>query len=52
MQKTFQVGAKTNVLDQDKAEASFAAKRVIYGRQTMTFNLLQLKYHWAYDLYG
>jgi len=51
MQKTFQVGAKTFVLDQAKAEAAFAAKKVINGRQTMTFNLLPLKYQWAYDLY-
>ena len=51
MLKTFQVGSKTFVLDQDKAEAAFAAKRVINGRQTMTFNLLPLKYQWAYDLY-
>src|SRR6204780_4335966 len=51
MQKIFQVGTKTFVLDQAKAEAAFAAKRVINGRQTMTFNLLPLKYQWAYDLY-
>ncbi|MCF7688687.1 MAG: ribonucleotide-diphosphate reductase subunit beta [Cephaloticoccus sp.] len=51
MQKTFQVGAKTFVLDQSKAEAAFAAKKVINGRETMTFNLLPLKYQWAYDLY-
>ncbi|GAB1488864.1 ribonucleotide-diphosphate reductase subunit beta [Opitutaceae bacterium] len=51
MQKTFQVGTKTFVLDQDKAEAAFAAKKVINGRETMTFNLLPLKYQWAYDLY-
>ena len=51
MQKIFQVGAKTFVLDQDKAEAAFAAKKVINGRVTMTFNLLPLKYQWAYDLY-
>ena len=51
MQKTFQVGAKTFVLDQAKAEAAFAAKKVINGRVTMTFNLLPLKYQWAYDLY-
>ena len=51
MQKTFQVGTKTFVLDQEKAEAAFAAKKVINGRITMTFNLLPLKYQWAYDLY-
>ncbi|MCF3651049.1 ribonucleotide-diphosphate reductase subunit beta [Synoicihabitans lomoniglobus] len=51
MQKTFQVGSKTFVLDQAKAEAAFAAKKVINGRETMTFNLLPLKYQWAYDIY-
>ncbi len=51
MQKSFQVGAKTFVLDRSKAEAAFAAKKVINGRETMTFNLLPLKYQWAYDLY-
>jgi ribonucleoside-diphosphate reductase beta chain len=51
MQKTFQVGSKTFVLDQAKAETAFAAKKVINGRPTMTFNLLPLKYQWAYDLY-
>src|SRR5688500_6403597 len=51
MHKTFQVGAKTFVLDQAKAEAAFGAKKVINGRQTMCFNLLPLKYQWAYDLY-
>ena len=50
-QTTFTVGTKTFVLDQDKAEAAFAAKKVINGRETMTFNLLPLKYQWAYDLY-
>ena len=51
MQKVFQVGSKTFVLDQEKAEAAFAAKKVINGRETMTFNLLPLKYQWAYELY-
>jgi hypothetical protein len=30
-----------------KAEAALAAKRVVGGRKTMTFNLLPLKYGWA-----
>jgi ribonucleoside-diphosphate reductase beta chain len=51
MTKTYQIGNKTFVLDQTKAEAAFAAKKVILGRETMTFNLLPLKYQWAYDLY-
>jgi ribonucleoside-diphosphate reductase beta chain len=51
MQKVFQVGSKSFNLDEAKAEAAFAAKRVINGRESMTFNLLPLKYQWAYDLY-
>ncbi len=51
MTKTYQIGNRSFQLDQDKAEAAFAAKRVILGRETMTFNLLPLKYQWAYDLY-
>ena len=51
MHKSFTVGNKTFVLDQDKAEAAFAAKMVINGRQVPYFNILPLKYQWAYDLY-
>ncbi|TVR52492.1 MAG: ribonucleotide-diphosphate reductase subunit beta [Puniceicoccaceae bacterium] len=51
MNKTYQIGAKTFLLDQTKAEAAYQAKKVILGRETMTFNLLPLKYQWAYDLY-
>ncbi|MDP0499238.1 MAG: ribonucleotide-diphosphate reductase subunit beta [Verrucomicrobiota bacterium JB022] len=48
---TYTIGNKTFVLDRDKAEEAFAAKRVINGRDTMFFNILPLKYQWAYDLY-
>ena len=48
---TYTLGDKTFVLDRDKAEAAFQAKRVINGRDTMYFNILPLKYPWAYDLY-
>jgi ribonucleoside-diphosphate reductase beta chain len=51
MEKTFVIGNRTFVLDQDKAEEAFQAKRVINGHETMAFNILPLKYHWAYDLY-
>ncbi len=51
METTFTLGNKTFVLDEAKAEKAFAAKRVINGRQTMAFNLLPLKYQWAYDIY-
>ncbi len=51
MEKTFKIGSKSFVLDQEKAEKAFAAKKVINGWETMTFNLLPLKYQWAYELY-
>jgi ribonucleoside-diphosphate reductase beta chain len=51
MHKVYQLGGKTFLLDPAKAEAAFAAKRVIGGRPTLAFNLLPLRYPWAYDLY-
>lgn len=51
MQKTYTLGPRTFVLDQARAEAALAAKRVVGGRETMTFNLLPLRYGWAYELY-
>ncbi|MCH2155894.1 MAG: ribonucleotide-diphosphate reductase subunit beta [Opitutales bacterium] len=51
MEKTYTVGKKSFNLNQDKAEEAFAAKKIINGRNTMTFNLLPLKYQWAYELY-
>jgi ribonucleoside-diphosphate reductase beta chain len=51
MEKIYKIGNREFPLDQDKAEAAFAAKKVINGRKSMTFNLLPLKYQWAYDLY-
>lgn len=51
MDKIYEIGPRRFVLDEDKAEAAYAAKRVINGRKSMTFNLLPLKYAWAYDLY-
>ncbi len=51
MQKTYELGPRRFVLDQAKAEAALAAKRVVGGRETMTFNLLPLRYGWAYELY-
>lgn len=47
----YKIGGREFVLDKAKAEAAFAAKRIILGRETVTFNLLPLKYQWAYDLY-
>ncbi|HEX6024105.1 MAG TPA: ribonucleotide-diphosphate reductase subunit beta [Solirubrobacter sp.] len=51
MQTTYTFGARTFVLDRAKAEAALAAKRVVGGRETLTFNLLPLRYGWAYELY-
>ena len=51
MDKTYKIGNREFILDNDKAEDAFAAKKVINGCKSMTFNLLPLKYPWAYDLY-
>lgn len=48
---TYSIGNKTFILDHAKAEQAYAAKRIINGRETMFFNILPLKYHWAYELY-
>jgi ribonucleoside-diphosphate reductase beta chain len=48
---SIKIGERTFVLDREKAEAAQMGKSVINGRETMTFNLLPLKYTWAYDLY-
>jgi ribonucleoside-diphosphate reductase beta chain len=50
-QRTYTLGGRTFVLDRAEAEAALAAKRVVGGRETMTFNLLPLRYGWAYELY-
>ncbi|MBX7210317.1 MAG: ribonucleotide-diphosphate reductase subunit beta [Verrucomicrobiaceae bacterium] len=51
MEKIVTIGTRQFPLDSDKAEAAYAAKKVINGRKSMTFNLLPLRYKWAYDLY-
>lgn len=51
MEKIVTVGNRSFPLDSDKAEAAYQAKKVINGRKSMTFNLLPLRYKWAYDLY-
>lgn len=51
MEKVYTIGSKNFVLDQAKAEEAFSAKRIINGRDTMFFNILPLKYQWAYELY-
>jgi ribonucleoside-diphosphate reductase beta chain len=51
LQTTYTIGSRTFVLDREKAEAALAAKRVVGGRETLSFNLLPLRYGWAYELY-
>ena len=51
MDKEFKIGEKTFLLDEEKAMMAYQEKQVINGRDTMTFNLLPLKYQWAYDVY-
>lgn len=48
---TYTIGEKTFTLDRKKAEAAYDAKRVINGRDSAYFNILPLKYQWAYELY-
>jgi len=45
------LGERTFNLDREKAEEAYAAKKVINGRNSMFFNILPLKYQWAYALY-
>lgn len=49
--KVYTIGNKSFTLDRTKAEEAYAAKRIINGRDTMFFNILPLKYQWAYELY-
>ena len=48
---TVTIGNKSFILDKRKAEEAFSAKKIINGKDTMFFNILPLKYQWAYDLY-
>jgi len=47
----YEVGGRKFLLDEKKAKDAFEAKRVINGRNTAEFNVMPLKYKWAYDLY-
>lgn len=51
MQRTYEIGERSFVLDEDKAREALDAKRVVAGRETLAFNLLPLRYGWAYELY-
>lgn len=48
---TITLGERTFILDREKAEEAYAAKKVLNGRNSMFFNILPLKYNWAYSLY-
>ena len=48
---TIEIGGRKFELNKEKAEHAFEAKKVINGKNTMYFNILPLKYQWAYDLY-
>src|SRR5690606_34341035 len=48
---SYTIGNKTFTLDRAKAEEAYAAKKIINGKETMYFNILPLKYQWAYELY-
>jgi len=47
----YEVGGRKYVLDATKAKEAFEAKRVINGLNSPEFNVMPLKYRWAYDLY-
>ncbi len=47
----YEVGGRTYHLDMEAAKRAFREKRVINGRNSPEFNVMPLKYTWAYDLY-
>ncbi len=47
----YEVGGRRFVLSKTEAKAAFDAKRVIGGRNSPEFNVMPLKYSWAYELY-
>ena len=51
MNWTFTIGPRTFVLDQALAKQVLAGKKIINGKVSEAFNLLPLRYPWAYDLY-
>jgi ribonucleoside-diphosphate reductase beta chain len=48
---TYTIGNRTFTLDEAKAAEALNRKRVINGDNTPEFNILPLKYAWAYELY-
>ncbi|MEM5877265.1 MAG: ribonucleotide-diphosphate reductase subunit beta [Candidatus Aenigmatarchaeota archaeon] len=51
MKIEYVIGNKTFYLDKNKAEEVASNKKVINGRKSNFFDILPLKYQWAYDLY-
>lgn len=49
--KTYTIGGRTFELDMDKAQAALDSKRVLNGADTPFFNIIPLRYPWAYDMY-
>jgi ribonucleoside-diphosphate reductase beta chain len=47
----YEIGGRKYVLDSKKAKEAFEAKRVINGRNSPEFNVMPLKYKWAYEIY-
>ena len=47
----YEVGGRKYKLDAKKAKEVFEAKRVINGRNSAEFNVMPLKYKWAYEIY-
>jgi ribonucleoside-diphosphate reductase beta chain len=48
---TYKIGKKKFILDKEQSRLVQESKKVINGRDMDTFDLLPLKYPWAYDLY-
>ena len=47
----YEVGGRKYLLDAAQAKDAFEKKKVINGRNSPEFNVMPLKYKWAYDLY-
>ncbi|WP_108623875.1 ribonucleotide-diphosphate reductase subunit beta [Candidatus Similichlamydia epinepheli] len=47
----YKIGDRQYILDEAAARSAFMQKRVINGRNSSEFNVLPLKYSWAYELY-
>ena len=46
-----ELGDKVFILDKEKAKQAYEGKKIINGVDTPYFNILPLKYPWAYELY-